>query len=410
MYFSESRKTALRIALSYFFVGALWIFLFKYLLPSHFGQTPIYYFEGWIFLILTALYIYKSIETPLEKHQQIARALRHNEEKYRTLVEEIHEVIFVIDQFGKIIYISPAVYHLTGYRPEEMIGHLFLEYIHHKDEETVVNAFKKRFENVVEPLQYRILKRDGNYCWVRSLSKLFRDQKGDTGIRGVLMDITDLVEKDHALVQSEARWRSLVEQAPDYIITTDLQGKIDFVNRNFFSVPENLVIGQVIYDLVPQSEMKKVFNAIQIVNASGEQHRFEIQFTIDEQKRCYFIRVGPIKKENEMVGLTFIATDITKRKKSEQELEKYRTHLQNLVAERTQKLKNVNQELAVYHRLFQGELKQPVENLTRTALDLEALSQTSHLPEGFKEKISFLTEQMVVLSKLLEKIQKDGRE
>jgi PAS domain S-box-containing protein len=366
VYLSESQRTAFRIVFSYLLAGTLWILIFRYWLPAAFGPSPLSAVEGWVFIILTGLYIYKAIELPLEKHQQIARALRHNEEKYRTLVEEINEVIFVIDQFGKITYISPAVYQLTGFRPEDMIGHLFLEYIHPADEDVVVNAFKRRLQNEVAPLQYRIVKRDGNYRWVRSLSKLFKDVRHGTGIRGVLMDITDLVEKDRALVQSEARWRSVVEQAPDYIITTDLQGKIDFVNRNFFSVPEKLVVGQFIYDLVPQSEMKKLYQAIQIVNASGEQYRFEIQLEIDEQKRCYFIRTGPIKRGKEMVGLTFIATDVTKRKRSEQELEKYRAHLQQLVTERTQKLKDVHHELDVYNQKLREELQPLIEQLMQS--------------------------------------------
>jgi len=393
---SESQKTALRIMASYLIIGAFWLIVFRYLLPSHYRLTTLFDIEGWTFIILTSVFIYKSIQTPLEKNYQIARALRHNEEKYRSLVEEINEVIFVIDHFGKITYISPAVYDLTGYRPKEMLGHLFLEYIHPQDEEIVIKAFNERLKNTSAPLQYRVQKRDGSFAWVRSLSKLFKDAKGHTGIRGVLMDITDLVEKDRALVQSEARWRSLVEQAPDYIITTDLHGKIEFVNRNFFSIPEKMVIGHFIYDLVPQTEMRKVYNAIQMVNAQGNAHRFEIRLTIDEQKRCYFIRVGPIKKAGQIVGLTFIATDITRRKKSEQELQEYRAHLQNLVSERTQMLKNANQELDSYNRFFKRELKQLLNDFEQTFKEMHALGKAVS-DKGLDKKLEALDVRMQTL-------------
>ena len=396
MHLSQSQRTALRIMLSYVVIGSFWLVVFRYLLPPHYRLTTLFDIEGWAFIILTAVFIYKSIETPLEKNYQIARALRRNEEKYRSLVEEINEVIFVIDHFGKITYISPAVYELTGFRPKEMIGHLFLEYIHPQDEEIVVKAFEERLKSISAPLQYRIQKRDGSYAWVRSLSKVFKDAKGDYGIRGVLMDITDLVEKDRALMQSEARWRSLVEQAPDYIITTDLQGKIEFVNRNFFSIPEKMVIGHFIYDLVPQSEMRKVYNAIQLVNARGEAHRFEIQLTLDEQKRCYFIRVGPIKKADQIVGLTFIATDITRRKRSEQELKEYRSHLQNLVSERTQKLKNAHQELDAYNRFFNQKLDVQLNDLQVTLQDLKGLRSMPG-EDGFDEKLDQLNAQLQAL-------------
>ena len=403
MHLSENKKTVLRIVSGYVIIGAFWLIVFRYFLPAHYRLTTLFDVEGWTFIILTAFFIYKSIEIPLEKNAKIARALRHNEEKYRTLVEEINEVIFVIDQFGKITYISPAVYDLTGYRPKEMIGHLFLEYIHPQDDEIVVKAFNERLKNTSAPLQYRVQKRDGSYAWVRSLSKLFRDAKGSSGIRGVLMDITDLVEKDRALTQSEARWRSLVEQAPDYIITTDLHGKIEFVNRNFFSLPEKMVIGHFICDLVPQAEMRKVYNAIQMVNSHGQAHRFEIEITIDEQKRCYFIRVGPIQKAGQIVGLTFIATDITRRKKSEQELREYRAHLQNLVSDRTQKLKTVNQELETYHRFFKQELQQLLSDLS-LALQAMQTSEAVFSGDGLKDKLDNLNRRLENLMGQFEKM------
>ena len=91
--------------------------------------------------------------------------------------------------------------------------------------------------------------------------------------------------------------------------------------------------------------MKKVHQAIREVNEKKTLYRFEIELPIDEQKRWYLIRVGPILKNKRMVGLTFIATDITRHKLYESELQEIRSHLQNLVSERTQKLKDANLEI-----------------------------------------------------------------
>ncbi|NOX87840.1 MAG: PAS domain S-box protein [Calditrichaeota bacterium] len=402
---SENQKTALRIALSYVFIGVLWMLVFRFLLPHFFHSTVPAQFEGWLFILITALFIYKSINAPLLKNQQIARALKHNEEKYRTLVEDINEVIFVIDQFGKITYISPAIHELTGYTPNEMIGHLFLEFIAPEDEEKIYKAFKERLRNIIKPMQYRLVRKDGGYRWVRSLSRPFNNQRGSRGIRGVLMDITDMVEKDKALIESEARWRSLVEQAPDYIITTDLQGKIQFVNRNFFSVAENLVIGQMIYDLVPQSEMKKIHKAIDMVNSKKLPYRFEIELTVDEQKRWYFIRVGPIKNKEKMVGLTFIATDITRRKEYEQELQEYRSHLQNLVSERTLKLKTANLELDAYNRIVDQSLKNLLTEISEFVGEIEVLIE-SDPNKSLKQKLEKLRENALQLNTQFEKLLK----
>jgi exonuclease VII large subunit len=100
--------------------------------------------------------------------------------------------------------------------------------------------------------------------------------------------------------------------------------------------------------------------------------------------------VGPIKKSNQIVGLTFIATDITRRKKSEQELNKYRAHLQNLVSERTQKLKTANQELNHYNRLFNRELNQVLDKMSSTLQEMQALSTTAS-DNRLKEKVEILS-------------------
>ncbi len=376
---AQHQKTALRIVLIFGGLALFWFVLFANILPeiSGFQLSPsLIYFT---FLFIAALYLYKALSLPLEKSEQISRALKHNEKKYRTLVEEINEVIFVIDQMGRITYISPSVTLLTGFKPSEMLGRLFLEFIAPEDEELVFKAFKERMRGQVAPMQYRILNKDGSTRWVRSLSKPYKNELGNIGIRGVLMDITDLVEKDLALTESEARWRALVEQAPDYIITTDLRGKIEFVNRNFFSVPEQQIIGQMIHDLVPSSQMKKIHDAIEQVTQKGVLHRFEIELEVEGHKHWYLVRSGPIKKNEHIVGLTFIATDITRNKNYERELQEIQSHLQKLVSERTLELKSATREIESLDEListkmndFKQTLHQFIDRVTQCALQLNS--------------------------------------
>ncbi|WP_456408662.1 PAS domain S-box protein [Caldithrix abyssi] len=388
IFLARYQKTALQIVLIFVAIGLLWLVLFSNILPELTGFKLAPSLVYFVFLILAALYLYKALSVPLEKSEQISRALSHNERKYRTLVEEINEVIFVIDQMGRITYISPAITLLTGFSPNELIGRLFVEFIDPRDEETVFKAFKERLRGQVAPLQYRILSKDGSSRWVRSLSKPYKNEQGNIGVRGVLMDVTDLVEKDMALIESEARWRALVEQAPDYIITTDLKGKIEFVNRSFFNVPEKQIIGQMIHDLVPTTQMKRVQEAIEKVTQKGGLHRFEIELNVEGQKHWYLVRTGPIKKNDVIVGLTFIATEITRNKNYERELEEIQAHLQKLVSERTLELKSANREIRSLDRLINEQLKDFETRLTKFLEKVESCAVQSappHLKEIQKE-------------------------
>ncbi len=390
------QKTALKIVFAFWGIGLFWFVLFNTIVP----ELLSYQFPTslvWLgFLLIASFYLYKALSLPLKKSEQMSRALQYNEKKYRTLVEEINEVIFVIDSMGKITYISPSVTMLTGYQPKEMIGRLFLEFIAPEDEDKVYNAFKERMRGQIAPMQYRILNKDGSKRWVRSLSKPYRGENGNTGIRGVLMDITDLIEKDLALVESEARWRALVEQAPDYIITTDISGKVEFVNRNFFEIPEEHIIGQMIFDLAPSNEMPKIKKVIKEVVSKGTLQRFEIEFKVGEEKRWYLVRSGPIKKNSKIVGLTFIATDITRNRQYQQELQEIRSRLENLLSERTLELKSANREMKTMDDLiskklseFRMALDHFIEQVTQCANQTQSPNLTTLQNEAKQLKANF---------------------
>ncbi len=385
---AQYQRTALKVVMVVIVLGLVWFVLFHNLLPDLFSVYPPFSLIYFSFILLIAFYLYKALSLPLEKADQISRALQHNEKKYRSLVEEINEVLFVIDHMGRITYISPSVTLLVGFKPQEMIGRLFLEFIAPEDEELVFNAFKERQRGKVAPMQYRILTKEGATRWVRSLSKPYKTESGEIGIRGVLMDITDMVEKDLALMESEARWRALVQQAPDYIITTDLNGKIEFVNRNFFSIPQEHVIGQMIYDLAPARSMKSIKEAIRQVVEKGASQRFEIALENEGQKHWYLVRSGPIKKNEKIVGLTFIATDVTRNKNYEQELQEIRAHLQELLSQRTLELKSANQEIKSLDKLIADKLPK-FERLLSDFIDriatCAAKNNTTDLQEIQKE-------------------------
>lgn len=118
------------------------------------------------------------------------QALRESEARYRKLVENLNEVIYILDEEARIVYISPNVEQLSGYTIPELTGRRFTEFVHPDDQEGRMEQFFKILSGVNEATEYRFLTNKGGATWVRTSARLITREGRAIGIQGVLMDIT----------------------------------------------------------------------------------------------------------------------------------------------------------------------------------------------------------------------------
>jgi PAS domain S-box-containing protein len=129
---------------------------------------------------------------------QTQERLRQSEEKYRSLVENINEVIFITDNSGTITYVSPIAEQYTGYSPEFIQGKSFHEFVHPEDIPGI-EAWHDSLESDQQSIEFRVLDRMGNIRFVRtSIRFIFQDGE-IVGRQGVLTDITDRKQANEAL-------------------------------------------------------------------------------------------------------------------------------------------------------------------------------------------------------------------
>lgn len=125
---------------------------------------------------------------------------------YRSIVEHAKEVIFQTDLCGIWTYLNPAWEEITGYRVEESLGSLFLNYIHPEDSEHVFEAFMPLGDRNISECRHelRYLTRHGGYRWVEVYARLMVDEANDiTGISGTMADITERKQLEATLLQAK---------------------------------------------------------------------------------------------------------------------------------------------------------------------------------------------------------------
>ena len=122
------------------------------------------------------------------------QALDASEVKYRSVVENIKEIIFQMDEFANWTFLNPAWTAVTGFEVKSTLGTFFLEYIHEEDRQHNRHIFLQLINRTLDYCRYetRFLTNNGKTRWVEVYLQLtLNNDRTILGISGSLTDITE---------------------------------------------------------------------------------------------------------------------------------------------------------------------------------------------------------------------------
>ena len=164
------------------------------------------------------------IDTEAERRrvEETAAAVRENEARYRMLADNASDLILQYDAEFRLIYVSPSVREF-GYTPEEVLGLEPLYSVHPDDIELVVQRRELAIQGVdARSLAIRLRHADGRWIWMEGILTVVRDATG--AIAGFISSFRNIHERtlaEQALIDSEARYRMLADNASDIILHYD---------------------------------------------------------------------------------------------------------------------------------------------------------------------------------------------
>jgi len=136
------------------------------------------------------------------EQKRSAEALDASEVKYRSMVENIKEVIFQMNEFGHWTFLNPAWTAVTGFEAQSSIGTFFLEYIHEEDREQNRHIFLQLLSQKLDYCRYetRLLTNNGKVRSVEVYAQLtLNSDRTVLGISGSLIDVTERKLAEHAV-------------------------------------------------------------------------------------------------------------------------------------------------------------------------------------------------------------------
>ncbi len=206
----------------------------------------------------------------ITERKKAEETLRESEERYRDLVEKADIAIVIDDEEGNFTYFNKKFTELFGYSEEEMKKQSIHTLVHPDDARWVLEFHKARFQGGKIPSRYEFkgVRKDGSTIYLELDVVELKKGKSTIGTRSYIWDVTERKMAMKALRESEERFRSVVVNSSNAIISADAQGNIVFWNpaaKNIFGYSSEEAIGKPYSIILPRrfhTVFKKTFTQI----------------------------------------------------------------------------------------------------------------------------------------------------
>jgi len=130
----------------------------------------------------------------IRERVEAAAVLRRQDERFGHLIRNLSDVITVVAVDTTMLYLSPSVERTTGYRPSELLGQSFLDFVYPQDQAPVRMAFERLIlrTGTATPPEFRFRHKDGSWIWLESV---VNNLLNDAAVGGVVVISRDVSER-----------------------------------------------------------------------------------------------------------------------------------------------------------------------------------------------------------------------
>ena len=281
------------------------------------------------------------IARDITDRKQAERVLMNSEEKYRQLIENLQEGIWVIDKDAYTSFVNSRMADMLGYTVDEMLGKHFFSFMDQYSVEIATRSLERRKHGIKEQHDFEFLRKDGMQVYTIVETSPITDEEGNyAGAIAGVQDITERKQMEETLRKSEEKYREIINTSIDGVISVDSHMKILVWNQGaerIFGYTGKDMLGQTMIKIVPEryrEVMSKGFaQFVRTGSGPAVGEVLELDGLTKEGKEVSI----ELSLASRKVGETYIATavirDITQRKRVEEALreteERHRDLLDN---------------------------------------------------------------------------------
>jgi PAS domain S-box-containing protein len=265
-------------------------------------------------------------------------SLRQNEEKYRTILDNIEDGYFEVDIKGNLTFFNSSVCRILGYSPSVMPGMNNREYMDKNNAKKVFETFNRVYKTgqPAKGFDWEVIKGDGSKGHVDASVTLIADEAGNRiGFRGIARDITERKQAEKDLRESEEKYRQLVNHAPAGIYEVDFtQGRLISVNdvmSEYTGYSKDELLDMSALDFLTRESQKQMMDRVARL-MRGEKIYGSAEYKARAKDgREFWMLVNAryfYDKDGKLSSALVVAHDITARKRAQEEKERLEDQLQ----------------------------------------------------------------------------------
>ena len=319
-----------RIVATYAFVSAMWILFSDKAAAFLFSDSPELYlwvslFKGWLYVAVVSCLLWFALKRFETQSARQSLELRNSEERYRRIMETANEGVCVLDGSFAVTYVNRVFSQMLGYEENELLGMSLTDILlpeehedHRKREDDRRAGHPGRYER-------RFRRKDGQtLITLVSAMPIMDPASRFQGSFAMITDITEAKLAERALRESEARYRSVIENISDVYYRTDAGGNLIMLSPScarmlgYESVDD--LLGHPNTRFWKHPEQREDF--LERIRRDGEVRDYEVllvrkdgsSVTVSTSSKYYHDADGSV------AGVEGIFRDITERKLAEEAL------------------------------------------------------------------------------------------
>jgi len=296
--------------------------------------------------------------------KQAEKALRKNEERFRTTFDNAAIGMALIANDGCFMKVNHTLCRILGYSEEELLGKTWVEITNPDDLPGCYDWLKRVKAGAQSSYEKRFIHKLGHLVWIEVSSSLVRDSHGRIQYYiSLFQDIMSRKQAEEALRESEGRYRNIFKNIQDVYYEVTLDGTILEASPSIEDVSlykREEIIGKSLYDLYVDPKKRDEF--LKEIIKNGKVTDYEALMIDKDKSQAHCSITAKLVRDNHEHPIKIIGSlrNITERKRAEEHI-----NILTQILMRTQE--NERQRISRYLH------DQTAQNLSALRLDCETL-------------------------------------